>query len=133
MTVKTNAHEVAAAMRTAGEDAVRAADAASRAFGAKAQAMVRSNLRSSGLDLEAGSDLVDSVQLVPFAGKRYVGFQVGSKRDEAHRLEVGFVGVDTEGRHVDAPPFPAYLPMVQQLQDDYVSAISAAVDRALRP
>lgn len=129
--IKTDAHQVAAAMRTSGQRAVHAAVEASNAFGARAQAVTKARIRNSGLDLDSGSEIVDSVQMVPFTGRKHIGFQVGSKREEAHRLEVGFVGIDTEGRHVDAPPFPAYRPMVNELRDAYIETVTAAVDRAL--
>lgn len=131
--IRTNAPQVAARLRANGRAATRAAAEVTTRFGKVLQQTTQQRIRASGLDLDGDSTLVGSVENRNFVGTTYVGSIVGSREEEAHRLEAGFVGVDSAGRHVDAPPFPAYKPALDALAEDYRREVGDAVNQALQP
>jgi hypothetical protein len=47
------------------------------------------------------------------------------------RLEYGFHGVDSLGRHYDQPPFPHVAPAVDQIAPLYYAALGVVVERLL--
>ncbi|MEN8649113.1 HK97 gp10 family phage protein [Streptomyces sp. 21So2-11] len=64
------------------------------------------------------------------AGPVVVG-EVGTGAPQGRRLEFGFVGVDSLGRHYNQPPFPHLGMAVEQAGPALVREIGQAVGRAL--
>ena len=48
---------------------------------------------------------------------------VGTGAPQGRRLEMGFVGVDSLGRHYNQPPFPHVRPAMQQIEPGFVKAM----------
>lgn len=57
-----------------------------------------------------------------FDGDEWV-FEVFSDKDFAARLEYGYVGVDSLGRHVVAPPYPHFRPAHEEVSPQFVSVM----------
>lgn len=57
------------------------------------------------------------------------GIEASSDAPQAARLEYGFVGVDSLGRHYAQSPQPHFRPGLEEFQAEYVAAISAAIGR----
>lgn len=53
------------------------------------------------------------------------GVEVGTNAPQANRLEHGFVGTDSLGRHYNQPPFPHVGPAVQEVEPTFVAAMEA--------
>lgn len=51
-----------------------------------------------------------------------------SNSPQARRLENGFIGVDSLGRHYHQPPYPAFRPAVEALLPAYRAAVVQALD-----
>lgn len=62
------------------------------------------------------------------AGGTTVGV-VGTTRPQGRRLELGFVGVDSLGRHYHQPPYPHFRPALSKIEDAYALALSGIVRR----
>ena len=52
------------------------------------------------------------------------GAVVGTVAVQGRRLEYGFVGVDSLGRHYDQPPFPHHLPALDETEPDFTAAVA---------
>lgn len=50
-------------------------------------------------------------------------WSIGTNRDQARRLEYGFVGFDALGRYYDQPPYPSFVPAAEEIEPLYVAAI----------
>jgi hypothetical protein len=53
---------------------------------------------------------------------------VGTAAPQGRRLEMGFVGVDSLGRHYNQPPFPHVRPAMQQIEPGFVQAMRKILD-----
>lgn len=51
---------------------------------------------------------------------------VSTDRPQGRRLELGFVGVDSLGRHYNQPPYPHFGPPLQRTVDELARALIAA-------
>jgi hypothetical protein len=63
-----------------------------------------------------------------------VGFvaEVYSNAPQAYRLEYGFVGTDSLGRHYNQPPFPHFRPALQEISGQFHIGMTVAVGKALK-
>lgn len=52
---------------------------------------------------------------------------VGTNKPQGRRLEFGFVGTDSIGRHYDQPPYPHFRPALLEVAPAFFAAVSAAV------
>lgn len=57
---------------------------------------------------------------------------VGSNAPQTMRLEFGFVGVDSIGRHYNQPPFPHFRPAENEIAPLYIADMHNAVRRIWR-
>lgn len=64
------------------------------------------------------------------AGPIVVG-EVGTRAPQARRLEFGFVGVDSLGRHYSQPPYPHLGPAVDSFGPQFVRELGHRVSEAL--
>lgn len=66
------------------------------------------------------------------AGRISRGFEAEVYTDApfARRLEFGFVGVDSAGRHYDQPPYPHWAPAVREVEDKFFAEMDATVTLA---
>lgn len=55
---------------------------------------------------------------------------VGTNKLQARRLEFGFVGVDSLGRHYFNPPLPHFRPAFGKVSADFLDALTRIVDVA---
>lgn len=53
--------------------------------------------------------------------------EVGTNRPQAARLEFGFVGRDSLGRHYSQPPYPHFGPAVTEIEPKFKAALLAVV------
>jgi hypothetical protein len=74
----------------------------------------------------------DSIMLKITESLTGVEAEVYSDAPQAFRLEYGFVGSDSLGRHYDQPPFPHFRPALQQVGGEYHVAVSTAIRKAIR-
>jgi hypothetical protein len=74
-------------------------------------------------DLRRGVDLVIGT---PLAGQHRA--LVGSRSPQARRLERGFIGTDSAGRHYEQPAYPAFRPAVDLLGPQYAAALGSALE-----
>lgn len=61
-----------------------------------------------------------------------VSRSVYSDAVQAHRLEFGYVGDDSSGRHVDAPPFPHMWPAIEAVTPLFHAAMEQVAEQAVR-
>jgi hypothetical protein len=52
---------------------------------------------------------------------------VGTNRPQGRRLEFGFVGVDSLGRHYNQPPYPHFEPAAEETQGPFIDDVRRAV------
>lgn len=50
---------------------------------------------------------------------------VGTNAPQGRRLEFGFVGVDSLGRHYNQPPFPHFGPAAREIEPQFIAALAA--------
>lgn len=102
-----------------------------RAWGREAERIVRQNASGRPGPRVITGKYRSSIR----ANYRYGrGFDatVTSDAPQANRLEYGFVGEDSLGRHYNQPPFPHFRPAQQQIERDFPAAIEKAIANALR-
>lgn len=56
---------------------------------------------------------------------------VGTSKPQGRRLEFGFVGVDSLGRHYNQPPYPHVGPAMGQIEPQFHRALDRLVTRLL--
>jgi hypothetical protein len=54
--------------------------------------------------------------------------EAGTNKPQGRRLEFGFGGTDSLGRHFDQPPFPHFGPAIDRYGDEYAEAIAALTE-----
>lgn len=54
--------------------------------------------------------------------------EIGTNKPQGRRLEFGFVGTDSLGRHADQPPYPHFGPALDRYGDEYAAAIAALTE-----
>lgn len=139
----TGMDRVVTAFKTAAETVGPRAVEITRKYGLLAQTHVRANMsgrtgvifhpeggEDAGPPGEIGpraitGDLRRSVTQSTEVRGGWVHAQVGTNDPAARRLELGFVGVDALGRHVDQPPYPAWRPAFDDLAPKYRAEIEA--------
>lgn len=53
---------------------------------------------------------------------------IGTNAPQARRLENGFVGTDSLGRHYNQPPYPHWQPMADWLEPKFEAAVETIID-----
>ena len=56
---------------------------------------------------------------------------VGTNRAQARRLEYGFTGTDSIGRHYDQPPYPHHGPAVDAIEPQFHAAMAEVARKAI--
>ncbi|MEV6942992.1 HK97 gp10 family phage protein [Streptomyces sp. NPDC051172] len=123
--------QLAAALNRGGKEAVSAAETAMR-HGAKTL-VVQVQRNASGRPgprVITGKYRASWQSDVHRAGTVIVA-EVGTNAPQGRRLEFGFVGVDSLGRHYNQPPYPHLGPAVEQTGPVLVRALGHAVTEAL--
>lgn len=59
-------------------------------------------------------------------------WSAGTDRAQARRLEYGYVGTDSLGRHYDQPPYEHHGPAVDVIEPAFEAAMSQVAARAVR-
>lgn len=59
------------------------------------------------------------------------GVWVGNPSPQTHRLEAGFVGIDSIGRHYAQPPFPHFGPTFEEVAPRYAKDMGLSVERII--
>lgn len=78
-------------------------------------------------------DYRGSWRAIPEAtGPDATSWSVGTDRPQANRLEYGFVGADSLGRHYDQPPFPHHGPAVDAIEPVFTAAMEKVAEQAVR-
>lgn len=57
-----------------------------------------------------------------------VSAEVGTNAPQARRLEYGFVGTDSLGRHYHQPPFPHVAPAISYIEPLFIAAMGRVID-----
>lgn len=52
---------------------------------------------------------------------------IGTDAPQGRRLELGFVGEDSLGRHYNQPPYPHFVPMADWIEVPFADAVAEAV------
>ncbi|MDN3025677.1 HK97 gp10 family phage protein [Streptomyces sp. S.PB5] len=123
--------QLAAALNRGGKEAVSAAEIAMR-HGAKAL-VVQVQRNASGRPgprVITGKYRASWQSDVHRAGPVIIA-EVGTSAPQGRRLEFGFVGVDSLGRHYNQPPFPHLGPAVNAFGPLLVREMHGAVSRTL--
>jgi hypothetical protein len=102
-----------------------------RRYGKELQRRVRENASGRPGPNEITGEYKESIQYKPFAVSAGLGAEVFSDAPQAFRLEYGFVGIDSAGRHYQQPPFPHFRPAIQSMSDEFYEAVDAAIGKAL--
>jgi hypothetical protein len=55
--------------------------------------------------------------------------EVGTNAVQGPRLEYGFHGTDSLGRHYDQPPYPHFRPAADEIEPQFVEAVEQAIAR----
>lgn len=55
--------------------------------------------------------------------------EAGNTSPQSDRLEYGFVGVDSAGRHYHQPPYPHFRPTLEEVKIPYAFALAEAFPR----
>lgn len=67
-----------------------------------------------------------TLEMITIEGR--VAAVVGTSHPAGRRLELGYVGVDSLGRHVNAPPYPHFGPPLEPIVAEMHAALLAMVD-----
>lgn len=103
-----------------------------RRYGKELQRRVKENASGRpGPNIITG-DYVKSIEYHPYDVSRGQGAEVFSRAPQAFRLEYGFIGVDSLGRHYQQPPFPHFRPAIESMSAEFYGAVDEAIKRALR-
>jgi hypothetical protein len=131
--VETNAGAVAANLEHAGVVATVRAAAVTRHYGMILLTTWRRNASlprtaprgpgMSGLRLFTG-DYVRRLNLRTFNTPGAIVAEVGTDHPGGHRLEMGFVGIDSLGRQVHSPPYPTARPALAEVEQPFIAAIA---------
>jgi hypothetical protein len=97
---------------------------------AKAVVHVESGELRDGIHAQSTTD-TDQVQTMVATSVEPAGNQNGFDPPYARRLEYGFVGVDSLGRHYHQPAYPYMRPAWDTQQDAAMEAIANALSEAL--
>lgn len=92
-------------------------------YGRRLQADVRARARSM-FDI---TDYDESIQMRMAGTENRPRAVVYSDAPQAHRLEYGFIGTDSAGRHVEQAPRPHFRPALAAIHADYVRAMAEAL------
>lgn len=97
-------------------------------FGLRLVTQVRANMSGRpGPRVQTG-DLRRSVRLVLGGSADHVFRALAvTTSPQARRLEDGFIGVDSLGRHYHQPPYPAWRPAVDTVLPEYRAAVIRAL------
>lgn len=68
-----------------------------------------------------------SIHLLMDRGPLGVTAYVGTNAPQGRRLEFGFVGADSLGRHYNQPPYPHFGPALDEIGPLYQAAVTTAV------
>lgn len=97
-------------------------------------AQARANATGRPGPEDATGDYVSSwtVEPLPSEDPTKVSFSAGTDAPQAHRLEFGFVGEDSLGRHYDAPPYPHMGPAKDMVEPLFMAAMEKVAEQAVR-
>lgn len=136
-TVAVDVHGLDRALTVAASDLHGAMTGPVRRGGLMLQRLVRANASGRpgprvqtgdyrrGIRLQTGEAVSPAGGLVPFA-------TVYTTSPQGQRLEHGFVGVDSLGRHYHQPPFPHWGPAVEVVEPIVQADLAAQVDKIVR-
>lgn len=125
--VTHNAGEVAAALGEASVKAGFKARAVIQYHGALLQNKVKSNASGRPGPRAQTGDYRRSITLDVGHGAAGYEARVGSGRPQAARLEFGFTGTDSRGRHYNQPPFPHFGPALKAIEPAFLAACAEIV------
>lgn len=143
----TSPAAVAARFRRASRELRGVVEQITREHGVRLQAVVRANMSGrSGVIFQPDDggpggeigpraqtgDLRRSVSMTLRAEGDVITATVGTNAPQAHRLEYGFVGTDSAGRHVHSPPYPAFRPALLHAEVPYRKALGDALTALMR-
>lgn len=72
-------------------------------------------------------DYLRSISAQPLGQYGGSGWFVGTNAPQGPRLEFGFVGVDSLGRHYDQPPYPHFGPAADWMEPLFAGAMEVVV------
>lgn len=72
-------------------------------------------------------DYLRTITTVMSGNASYSQSTTGTNAPQARRLELGFVGVDSLGRHYNQPPYPHFLPALERVEQPFVNAMALVV------
>lgn len=116
------------------DDVARAFDAAGIRVGVRSTAIVRHHTLLGQTRAKAHAsgrpgpravtgDYRRSISTSVAASLRGVSGHFGTNKDQARRLENGFVGIDSIGRHYDQPAYPHFGPAYEETLPGFIAAV----------
>lgn len=72
-------------------------------------------------------DYVRSISLNMEGNAFFAAAVVGTNKPQGRRLEYGFVGMDSLGRHYNQPPYPHFRPALLEVQPLFLAAVAAVL------
>lgn len=135
-------HNLAAELRAIGPYVQRHGPPVVRAQAKKLQQAVKAHAQGRPGPRRVTGKYVESIKVrsgigggvyTSRAGRIPMGFEAEVYTNEpyARRLEFGFVGVDSAGRHYNQPPYPHWGPAVAEVNGGFGVAIDTVVTRAV--
>lgn len=116
----------------AGDKLARITPPIVRDYGRELQRRVRRNASGRpGPNVVTGA-YRESIKYRTFSVALGLGAEVYSDAPQAMRLEYGFVGMDSLGRHYSQPPFPHFRPAVESIRPEFYAAVAIAIDTVIK-
>lgn len=123
----SNAAAVAAELVALGGRTKKATEAVTRHYGQLLEAQVKANASGRpGPRVVTGQYRASINTIYGYQGGDFVA-SVGSNAPQARRLELGFVGTDSRGRHYAQGPLPHFKPAADKIGPQFAQAVARAV------
>jgi len=90
-------------------------------------ALVQADVKARARQLFDVTDYDRSITLQSRGRRWYSAAVIQSRAPQAHRLEYGFTGVDSQGRTVSAPPYPHFRPALRKYANPFRRAIESVL------
>jgi hypothetical protein len=127
MSVKTTTPDLSAKLLAVGSKVQKGSGAITWEKAKELQFAVRAHAEGRPGPEKVTGDYWDSIKAI---AKGFTS-EVSTDKPFARRLEYGFVGVDSLGRHYHQPPYPHWAPAVAEVEPEYHHALEALVRGAI--
>jgi hypothetical protein len=120
----TNAREVAVDLGRLGDEAIDKGRAVVRTFSALAATKVQAHASGRPGPNAPTGDYRRSITSQVTDGPGGITGLIGTNEPQGWRLELGFVGEDSKGRHYNQPPYAHFGPAMDEIEEPFVEALT---------